>query len=315
MTSLVTGAGLVGTAYACEALKHNEAIVFYDTKPDLDYLHIKLGDTSFSTVPGDLRDLPALIDTMAGHAPEVVVHTAGLIGNSVSDHMYTGFQVNIQGTINALEAVRLTGVRKFVHVSTFGVYDLSLANGGSIDEDFPRGGKVPYPASKIANEHIVESYAARYGFEFVIVRPANVFGYGHFRGGSGGGKTMQSLVEAGISGKPLTIPAARARDFEYIYCKDLGRALDLAVKTSAASNTSINIGNGNIVPFDDLVETLHSVFPNLEVAISQANEPHQSAQQPMNISRAKDLLGWEPEYSIVNAFKDYVEEYKTAHLP
>ena len=311
MTTLVTGAGLVGTAYAREALKQGEDVVFYDVRPDQDFLSAKLGDASFSVVQGDLRDLPALIGAMQQHSTDVVVHTAGLIGNSVGSPVYTGMQINVQGTINVLEAARLTGVRRFVHVSTFGVYDRNLEGDTPITEDFPRaGGGVPYSATKVANEHIAEAYATYYGFELVFVRPANVFGYGHFRGGSGGGMTVHSLVQAGLSGEPLVVPAIRARDFEYVYCKDLGRLIQRAANVPVTGVTAFNGGNGYITTFEALAEAVRSVLPNLQVSIEGGTA--QSFNRALDISNAKALLDWTPEFSMAEAFRDYVAELTSA---
>jgi nucleoside-diphosphate-sugar epimerase len=308
MTSFVTGAGLVGVAYANEALKQGEDVIFYDARPDAAFLRAKLGGASFASVQGDLRDLPALVDAMNTHKPDIVVHTAGLIGSSVASPTYTGLQINIGGTINVLEAARLTGVHRFVHVSTFGVYDRRLEGDSPIDENFPRGAANPYSASKIANEHIAEAYAAQHGFELVIVRPANVFGYGHFRGGSGGGMTIQSLVAAGLSGEPITVSAAQARDFEYIYCKDLGSILRRAATAAITGTTAFNAGNGNVVTFESLVKAINSVLPNLKVTIADGSR--ESFKQPMDLSRAKALLDWAPEYSLADGFRDYIEELK-----
>ena len=240
MTSLITGAGLVGTAYAQAALSQGDSAVFFDVRPDAAYLRAKLGDAPYATAQGDLRDLPALVSAMQEHRPDIVVHTAGLIGNSVGSPVYTGMQINVQGTINVLEAARLTGVKRFVHVSTYGVYDRRSEAGTAITEDYPRAGEGnPYSASKVANEHIAQAYATYYGFELAFVRPANVFGYGHFRGGSGGGMTVHSVVEAGFTGEPLVVPAIRGRAFEYVYCKDLGRLVRRAATVPA-------IGRGGV---------------------------------------------------------------------
>lgn len=310
MTSLVTGTGLVGAAYAAEALSEGDDVAFYDLRPDQEYLQVKLGGRAYSAVQGDLRDLPALIEAMHTHQPEVVVHTAGLIGSSVSNPVYTGLQINIQGTVNVLEAARLSGVRRFVHVSTFGVYDRRLEGAQAIHEDFSRGAENPYSASKIANEHIAEAYATQFGFELAIVRPANVFGYGHFRGGSGGGRTVQSLVEAGLSGEPLVISAGQARGFEYVYCKDLGRALRRAATVPISGVTAFNAGNGEVVSFEELAGAVRTVLPRLAVTVGDG--PRQSFKQPMDLSRSKAVLDWSPEYSLVDAFRDYVDELKAA---
>ena len=313
MTTLVTGAGLVGLAYAKEAIANGEDVVVYDARPDAEFIRAKLGDAPCAVAQGDLRDLPALVAAMQEHKPEVVVHTAGLIGNSVGSPVYTGMQINVQGTINVLEAARLGGVRRFVHVSTYGVYDRRSEAGTPISEDYPRAGEGnPYSASKVANEHIAHAYASHYGFELVFVRPSNVFGYGHFRGGSGGGMTVHSVVEAGFTGEPLVVPAVRGRAFEYVYCKDLGRLIERATRAPVSGVTAFNGGNGYITTFEELCDAVRAVLPNLDVTVLPAEGRVPSATSPLDISQAKALLDWTPEYTIAEAFADYVAEMRAA---
>ena len=95
-------------------------------------------------------------------------------------------------------------------------------------EDFPRGGARGYGKFKAAKELILEAYAAAYRFELIMLRPANVFGLGHFWSGSSGGQKMQNLIEAGLDGGTARIPSSETMANEYIYAKDVGRAVDLA---------------------------------------------------------------------------------------
>ncbi len=313
MTSLITGAGLVGTAYAQAALSQGEDVVFFDARPDADFIRAKLGGAEHAIAQGDLRDLPALVTAMQAHKPEVVVHTAGLIGNSVGNPVYTGMQINVQGTINVLEAARLTGVKRFVHVSTYGVYDRRSEAGTAITEDYPRAGEGnPYSASKVANEHIAQAYATYYGFELAFVRPANVFGYGHFRGGSGGGMTVHSVVEAGFTGEPLVVPAIRGRAFEYVYCKDLGRLVRRAATVPLSGVEAFNGGNGFVTTFEELCEAVRAVLPDLNVTVAPSDRPVPNATTPLDISHSKAMLDWSPEFSIADAFADYVAEMRAA---
>ena len=108
MATLITGLGLVGTSYAQLALKRGESIVFYDVAPRNDFLAKKLGAAGVVVVQRDVRDLPALIETIQKYKIDTVLHTAGLIGGKVSQPIYTGMQINVMGTINVAEAVRLT---------------------------------------------------------------------------------------------------------------------------------------------------------------------------------------------------------------
>jgi nucleoside-diphosphate-sugar epimerase len=111
-STLITGLGLVGTSYAQHALKRGEGVVFYDVAPRKDFLAQKLGSANVTVVQRDVRDLPALIETIQTYKCDTVIHTAGLIGGKVANPIYTGIQINIVGTINVAEAVRLTGVKR-----------------------------------------------------------------------------------------------------------------------------------------------------------------------------------------------------------
>lgn len=309
MATLITGLGLVGTSYAQLALKRGESIVFYDVAPRKDFLVTKLGSANVTVLQKDIRDLPALIEAIQKHRVDTVIHTAGLIGGKVAQPLYSGLQINVMGTINVAEAVRLTEVKRLVQISTMGVYDRRLEGSTPIDESFPRGPGEAYGNSKVAKELMVEAYQRLYGFELIIVRLANVYGVGHFAGGSGGGEMVQNLLQTGIKGGAVRINQEQARDFEYIYYKDLGRALDRAATVALPSPTVLNIGTGMVIKFDELVATAEKLLPKLQVELIPGKAPR-SSKQPMVIARARQLLGWEPEYNLENGFKDYIEELK-----
>ncbi|HEY7384188.1 MAG TPA: NAD(P)-dependent oxidoreductase [Beijerinckiaceae bacterium] len=309
MTTLVTGAGLIGTAFAREALARGEQVVFVDPEPRADFLKTKLGNGGATLVRADIRDLPALVAAMRAHGVDTVVHTAGLIGGRVQQSLGLAFDINLGGVRNVAEAVRLGGVRRLVHVSTFGVYDSRRMPGGAIDEDFPRGAVRGYGNYKAAQELILEAYAAEHGFELIMLRPANVFGLGHFWSGSGGGAKMQELVRAGIEGRAARIPATETVANEYVYAKDVGRAVDLAATVPMPPTNVFNIGNGVVTPFDELLDTLRALLPKLTVEVTPG-EARKAKTFPLDLSRAKQHLGWEPRFSLRAAFEDYIADLR-----
>ncbi len=211
-TTLITGLGLVGTSYAQHALKRGENVVFYDFAPRKDFLAHKLGSANVTVVQRDVRDLPSLIETMQKYKCDTVIHTAGLIGGKVGNPIYAGMQINVMGTINVAEAVRLTGVKRLVQISTFGIYDRRQGEPTPIDESFRRGPGEAYGNSKVAKELMVEAYQRMFGFELIVLRLANVYGVGHFAGGSGGGEMVQNMLQTGIKGGVVQDrPGSRAR--------------------------------------------------------------------------------------------------------
>lgn len=314
MTTLVTGVGLVGTAFAQEAIKRGERLVFYDFLPRGEYLRQRLGDADVSCVQKDIRDLPALVETIQKHQVDRVVHTVGLIANRVSEALYTGVQINVIGAVNVLEAVRLTGVKRLVHISTFGVYDRRRCPPTPVTEDMPRGPGRAYGNTKAAQELLAETYQLEYGFELVMLRLANAYGFGHFWAGSGGEK-VQVMLEAAVRGEVARIPQDQTMDFEYVYTKDVGRSVDLAATVPAPKDLAFNIGTGEVASFQKLVDTVQVIFPDFRVEIVPGRPPAVSAGQPLDISRAKAQLGWEPEYDLERGFREYVSDLRTIMGP
>jgi len=311
MVTLVTGAGLIGTAFARHAMKRGEHVVFLDPEPRQDFLRFKLGETGYDLVRKDIRDLPALIEAITAAKATTVVHTAGLIGGRVQQSLSNAFDINLGGSRNVAEAVRLTGVKRLVQLSTFGVYDPFTPPTGAVTEDFPRGGRRGYGNLKGAIELLLEAYAFQYGFELIMLRPANVYGYGHFFAGSTGGLKMQALLEAGLRGTKATIPRAETMANEYVYEDDVGIAVDRATTVAAPPRTTFNIGSGTVTPFEDVVATVQAVAPNLHYEIGPGDPPV-SKSYPLDISQAREHLGWTPRYSLLQGFQAFKAELDRA---
>ena len=308
-TTLITGAGLVGTSFGQWALKRGEKLIYFDPQPRREFLEMKLGKGNFEAVQKDVRDLPAIVQTIQDHKVGTVVHTAGLIGSRVAESLYTGFQINVFGTMNVAEAVRLTGVKRLVHISTFGVYDWRHPAPEPVNEEFYRGSGVPYGNSKVAKELLLEAYQRTYGFELMVIRPANVYGLGHFWSGSGGGEKIQALLASGLKGEAAKIPEEQTMAFEYIYCKDIGRAIDLAATAPVPMENVFNVGEGKVTQFQEIVDIVRKLLPKCSVEIVPGKKPV-SRTQHLDISRAKEYLGWEPQYTMEQGFKDYIEDLK-----
>jgi nucleoside-diphosphate-sugar epimerase len=314
MTVLVTGAGLVGTAFAQCAIARGDNVVFIDPEPRADYLSVRLGARGWQLERGDVRDLPTLIAAMRKAKPSAIVHTAGLIGRRVDESLATAFEINLRGTMNVAEAARLADVPRLVHISTFGVYDWRRPMTAPIAEDFPRGPGRGYGNLKVAKEMILEAHRRLHGYELVALRPANVYGLGHFWSGSSGGAKMQALVTAGVNGGTARISAAEAVPNEYIYAKDVGRAVDLAAMRPPPKGMFFNVGSGAVTPFPELVETVRKAIPALRVEIDGTADDT-GRGQPLDISAARYELGWEPAFSLEEGFADYAKDLKAAALP
>ena len=121
---------------------------------------------------------------------------------------------------------------------------------------------------------------------------------------------MQILLQCGLEQKPAKIPQHQTMANEYIYAKDMGRAVDLAATVPLPEATTFNIGNGWLTPFEEIADIARELLPGLKIEIEPGTPP-KSKSQPLDISLAGKYLGWEPQYSMKTAFEDYLQELKS----
>ena len=308
MATLITGSGLIGASFGQVAAARGERLVFVDFQPRDDFLKQKLGSADYVSLQGDVLDLPALAGIIKAHGIDTVVHTAAIIAGRVAREGYWAFNVNIQGTLNVAEAVRLTGVRRVVQISTLGVYNRAFEGSGTVPETLQRGDSTAYGNSKAVQELVLEAYQRLFGFELMMVRLAHVFGLGHFQGGAESGAITHTLLDCGRHGNVARIARRQARPLERIYAKDVGRAVDLAATVAVPPVNVFNIGTGLVTTFDELVEEARAIYPDLEVEVVPDGTPHEGPKRPLDITRAREHLGWEPEFTLGSALRDYVKD-------
>ena len=308
MTILVTGAGLIGCHFARRAADGGSKVVLYDLSPNRDYIQKIVGKDKVEIVAADMRDLPALINALKEFKIDTLVHTAGLIGKRVAENSYTGSTNNIVGTINVLEAARLHGIRRVVYVGTFGAYDRSKIKEGPIREDHPIGGHNLYTTTKVCSEHLVHAYTHLYNLDTVIIRPAGVFGRGHYVGGSTVGMIMRDLALNIIKGQPFTLDARSYFANEYVYAKDVALALDLACKVKEPKQRIYNAGSGVVAGAADLARIARELAPKLEIKVVGDGSEDASKQFPLDLSRSQAELGYSPQFPLKKALQDYMEE-------
>ena len=307
MNILITGAGLIGSNCARQAVDAGHRVVLFDLSPNRDYLQKVVGKDRAEVVAADMRDLPALLNAMERHNVDTVVHTAALIGSRVAENSYTGATNNILGTINILEASRLRRLRRIVYVSTFGVYDRAKINDSVIREIHPIGGHNLYTVTKICSEHLVHSYAEQYKLDCIIIRPSGVFGRGHYVGGSTVGKVMRDLALNIIKGEPFAIDAKTYGPNEYVYGKDVGRALFLACQAENPKQRTYNAGSGVVTGPETLAQTVRELMPRTEVNVTGASVGSNKTA-PLDLSVSKTELGYTPQFPLKQALQNYMEE-------
>jgi nucleoside-diphosphate-sugar epimerase len=170
MTTLVTGAGLIGTHVAQELQTSGESPVVLDVDIDERRLARKLRLDDVSLVRAHLGDLPTLLRVIREHRVTRVIHTASLTSLTWTQP-YRGVTENIGALLNLLEAARLERVAKVVFVSSSSVYgQAARGRTDKLDEDLTPIPVDVYGTTKLANELLGTIYGRDYDFQFTSVR-------------------------------------------------------------------------------------------------------------------------------------------------
>ena len=239
----------------------------------------------------DIRN-GADLDGAFGHArPEAVLHLAAQIDvrKSIANPAWDA-AINVEGTINVLEAARVHGVTRFVNTSTGGaIYgDADTLPTSETQTPLP---EAAYGQSKLSAEGYVGLYQRLYGLDTVTLRYGNVFG-----------PRQDPLGEAGViaifcgklahGGRP-TVYGDGTQTRDYVYVGDVVAANLAALESDARG--PINIGTGVETSVLELVETLR------ELSGAERFEPEfaparlgELARSCLDVTRAREVLGWSP---------------------
>ena len=312
---LITGgSGLVG-AYAVKMLmERGERPVIFDVALNERLLSAVGVDTAKVTmIRGDMADLPALISALRDNECDRIIHLAAFLGEEVQRRPYSGVRLNFMGTVNVFEAARLENVRRVIFPSSGTVYLGSLGEGlKQIDESIPMNPPSVYAATKASCEFMGRAYAKRYGFEFICLR---------YTGGLYGPSPaalkatreigIQQMIRAAVKGDAAKISWPYGPS-EILYGKDAAKGTVLAVLKDKFKDNLFHIGNGNLMSGDQIVAAVRQAYPgsNIELVKAENPMPYPESRLSSDFSRAKNQLGYEPDYPIEKAVADYGETLK-----
>jgi nucleoside-diphosphate-sugar epimerase len=307
---LITGgSGLVGAYAVAMLLARDERPVVFDAALNERLLGAVGVDTAkVALIRGDMMDLPALISVLRDHDCDRIIHLAAFLGEEVQRRPYSGVRLNYMGTVNVFEAARLEKVVRVVFPSSGTVYLGSLAEGlEKIDESIPMNPPSIYAATKAGCEFMGRAYAKRYGFEFVCLRyTGGLYGPSPAALKATREIAIQQMIRAAVKGDAAKIswPYGPA---EILYGKDAAKGTVLAVLKDRFKETLFHIGNGKTLSGDDILNAVRKAYPGSDITLVKTDNPmpYPESRLASDFSRAKDELGYEPEYSIEKAVPDY----------
>ncbi|HUO08260.1 MAG TPA: GDP-mannose 4,6-dehydratase [Phycisphaerae bacterium] len=315
MRILVTGAaGFVGSRLSKSLLDRGDTVVGLDNfDPYYARLHKDrhlrdlLPHKNFKFIEADLRDHPALLTLFREHKIDAIAHMAAMAAVRYSMHHPLIYgQVNVQGTMNLLDAARQSaaesggGMPRAVLASTGSVY------GTSTPVPFPESAPAdrplaPYPASKRAMELMAHCFQHLWKIPTTIVRFFNVYGP-HGRPDM---MPWQWTLDI-LNNKPLTLYNAGHIKRDWTYIDDIVTGLTLALDHPFDFEI-LNLGCSNPVENLRFVQVLEELLGKKATIIDTPTPPTEPLITYADTTKAQKLLGYQPKTQVEQGLKNFID--------
>ena len=307
---LVTGgAGFIGSNL-CEALlKLGYKVRCLDNLSTGKKANVNLflDNPNYTFINGDIIDIDTCMNACEG--VDFVLNQAawGSVPRSIEMPLFYCSN-NITGTLNMLEAARQKGVKKFVYASSSSVY----GDEPNLPKKEGREGKLlsPYAVTKRANEEWAKQYTLHYGLDTYGLRYFNVFGKRQDPNGAYAA-VIPKFIKQLINGESPTINGEgyQSRDFTYIE-NVIEANLKACLSSHKAAGKVYNIAYGGREYLIDIYNCLTTslgvnILPNFG-----PDRPGDIKHSNADISKARDLLGYDPEWSFERGINAAIEWYR-----
>ena len=298
MITLVTGgAGFIGSAVVDRLLAAGHHVHVVDnlasgSHPNLEPARAEHGDR-LTVHEADICD-PAVVDLVAGIAPEVICHLAAQIDVrvSVADPVRDA-TINIVGSLNIAEGARRGGTRKVVFASSGGtIYGEPDASVLPVDETHPQHPVSPYGVAKKAVSDYLFAYRELHGLDFTSLALANVYGPRQDPHGEAG--VVAIFAGLLLDGKPCRIFGTGEQTRDFVFVDDVADAFVRATEAGRASGLVVNIGTGVETSVNELYAAMaEAAGVDLEPVYEPAR-PGELARSALATGLAEAELGWRP---------------------
>lgn len=319
-TLITGGAGFIGINYAARLLARGDKVIIFDnlsrigTPGNIEWLKKTYGEDSFELILGDVREFKAV--EKAVQQADLVLHLAAQVAVTTSvEDPRTDFEINALGTLNVLEAARLSSKKPpVIYSSTNKVYgDLEYVKVSEGEEsyyfpDHPEGVSEtqnldfhsPYGCSKGAGDQYVRDYHRIFGLPTVVFRQSCI--YGQHQYGVEDQGWVAWFVIAAVTGRPITIYGDGKQVRDLLFVDDLLEAYDqAAAHIDKTAGQIYNIGGGK----DNILSIWKEFGPLLEKELGQKIPVSWEAWRPgdqrvfiADIRKAKQDFGWEPRIDV-----------------
>jgi UDP-glucuronate 4-epimerase len=311
---LVTGgAGFIGSHLVDQLLAEGDwAVTVVDDFNDFYAPEIKRHNVrahqenpSYNLIEADIRNQSVLTQAFNQTQFDAIVHLAARAGvrPSLKDpQLYT--ETNINGTLNLLEQARKHNVKQFVFGSSSSVYGINTKVPFS-EEDPIRQPISPYATTKAAGELLCHTYSHLYDLRTVCLRFFTVYGARQRPD-----LAIHKFARLISRGKRIPVFGDGKTRRDYTYIDDIIAGVRAAIDFDQTNYEVINLGESRTVELRELIVLLEQQIGQKAIIDSQPLQPGDVPQTFADISKARRLLGYNPQTQIEDGIRRFVEWFR-----
>jgi UDP-glucuronate 4-epimerase len=311
---LITGgAGFIGSHLVDRLLESNVEHVtvvddfndFYNPDIKRANIHHQQDNSRYNLVEADIRDAKALEQSLANAQFDCIVHLAARAGvrpSLAQPLLYN--ETNVNGTLNLLEFARQHGIKQFVFGSSSSVYGINAKVPFSEDDPI-RQPISPYAATKGAGELLCHTYSHLYGIRCICLRFFTVYGPRQRPD-----LAIHKFARLISEGKPIPVFGDGTTRRDYTYIDDIVDGIVAAMNYDQSDYEVINLGESRTVELRELIALLEKELDAHAVIDRQPPQPGDVPQTFADITKARKLLGYNPQTQIEDGVRRFVDWFR-----
>lgn len=307
---LVTGAtGYLGAQIIQTMLASGDDVVFAMTRHPDKFQQLShwcnARKSRLQMLEGDictLRYLPRRTET--------IVHAAARRDEELEESSAETIRVNVQGTSNLLRLAAQHGVKRFIYISSQSVYGKHSAPWDELAQPDPQG---VYAVTKYAAEQLVWAFGEV--LDFVVLRLSRIYGVSLFMHWN---ELIGKFVRMVHDSQPLPVYGDGTQRFDLVHADDVAQCVFHLLQIHPRGWRDVyNVGGGGSVSLNELVGCLAEIAAELGLPpVSVEQYPYATSNAPihleLDITRAREVLGWIPHQSLRGGLKEYLRRYSEA---
>ena len=278
---------------------------FYEPSIKRENLRPHAANSHFRLVEADIRERDALERAFADCQFDCIVHLAaraGVRSSLIEPQLYV--ETNVKGTLNLLELARENDVEQFIFGSSSSVYGINAKV--PFSEDDPIFNPIsPYGATKAAGELLCHTYGHLYGMGIVGLRFFTVYGARQRPD-----LAIHKFAKLMSAGKPIPVFGDGTTRRDYTYIDDITAGLRAAIDYHASNYEVINLGESRTVELRELISLLEDALGRRAEIDWQPLQPGDVPQTFADITKARRLLGYNPQTQIEVGIRKFVEWFR-----